>query len=159
MKLLTANGKLDFVRMNILSPLPKTKQLNKYIVAIKDCESNGDRALPMSNTTESNISSILFDNFIFPYGTSNLIRTQKGPKLVLKNFTTLCGILMFKKLSKTSYNPQSSGQTEIYENTILASLRKYIVDNQYGLGLYVQPLTYAYKEQIYRDTCKEMDLK
>lgn len=53
-------------------------------------------------------------------------------------------------ITATAYNPQTNGQTEHFNSTLLLRLRHYVSQHQTDWNTYLLPLTYAYKLQAYR---------
>lgn len=52
--------------------------------------------------------------------------------------------MSMKNSFRTTYHPQSSGQVEVYNRTILAALRTYVVDDSRDWDLYTDEPTYMY---------------
>lgn len=63
-----------------------------------------------------------------------------------------CADLEVKHQTTTAYRPQSIGQADRLNGTVVALLRHYIEDDQQDEDLFVQPRTYAYSTQVQEST-------
>lgn len=64
MRLLPPASHLDFVPVEILSPLFKTQGGNEYIVVIKNHYSKLSRAIPSEKTTAARIADIFMEHWM-----------------------------------------------------------------------------------------------
>ena len=64
-----------------------------------------------------------------------------------------------KSISTTTYHPQSNGQSEKLNRTILSALRKYVGEHPKDWDLYAESVTYAYNNSVHQAIdCKPFDL-
>ena len=52
----------------------------------------------------------------------------------------------------TAYHPQTNGQTERFNRTLVQRLRNYVEEHQRDWDEYIQPLTFAYNTQVHQST-------
>lgn len=126
LKLFPSSVTLEFFTMNVLEPLPKTTLGSKYIFAITYLYSKSTRPVPTSITTASHVASIFIYSLVIPYGIPKYLLTYNAPNFVGKLYTEVCGYLGRKKLKTTACHPQTNGQTEGNNNTIVARIRHYV---------------------------------
>lgn len=75
-----------------------------------------------------------------------------GPQFVSKFFEPLCTFLVVNHLRTTAHCPQTDGQAEHYNKTIVVHLCHYVLENKSDWDQLVQPLTYAHNTQVHRAT-------
>lgn len=68
LKLFSANGSLDFISIDLLGPLKKTKNCNQHILVITDRYTQLTRAVPMAKITAKKVSEVFIYSWIVPYG-------------------------------------------------------------------------------------------
>ena len=152
LKLFPAAGPLEEVAMDILGPLPKSEAGNRFVLVITDRYSKMARAIPMQDTTTKDVAQVFVEHWVYPYGIPNKLLTDNGPQFESKLFAAICQFLGVKHSTTTAYHPQTNGQTERYNRTLVERLRHYVSDHQKSWDEYVQPLTYAYNIQVHRST-------
>ena len=53
----------------------------------------------------------------------------------------MCKILSIESVFTTAYNPQTNGQVETFNSTLVSTLRHYLADNQRVWDQYTDALT------------------
>jgi hypothetical protein len=68
LKLFPPLGPLEFIAIDILGPLPKTKSGHQYLVIISDRFSKLTRAVPVRNVTAETVAIAFFNEWLSVYG-------------------------------------------------------------------------------------------
>ena len=89
---------------------------------------------------------------MLPYGAPIWLLSDNGKKFIAKLFRETCRILGVKNLYTRTYHPQTNGQVERLNRTILASLRHYVAEHPKDWDLFSDALTYAYNTQAHEST-------
>ena len=152
LKLFPATGPLEFVAMDLLGPLSKTKNGNRFILVITDRFSKFTRSIPLRTTTAASVAKAFLDHWVYAYGAPQYLLTDNGPQFIAKFFDSVCGLLGIQHYLTAFYHPQTNGKAERFNKTILSRLRHYISEHQQDWDEYLQPLTYAYNSQVHRTT-------
>ena len=90
--------------------------------------------------------------WIFNYGPPKTLISDNGRQFAAKFFQAVCSLLGLSNIFTSTYHPQTNGQVERYNRTILAMLRNYVNEHQDDWDRYATALTYAYKNQVHRST-------
>ena len=151
LKIFPAAGPLEFVAMDLLGPLPKTKSGHTYVLVITDRFTKLTRAVPLGSTKAPAVAQAFLENWVYVYGAPNFLLTDNGPQFVAKFFEAVCALLGVRHFMTTAYHPQTNGQTERFNRTILDRLRHYVAENQTDWDAYVQPLTFGYNMQVHSE--------
>ena len=149
LKLFPAKGPLESVAMDILGPLPKTKHGNRFLLVITDRYSKVTKTVPLRIITALSVAKSFCDHWVFAYGAPVSLLTDNGPQFTAKFFQAVCAELGVKKVFTTAYHPQTNGQVERYNRTILAALRGYVARRQDDWDEYTSSLTYAYNCRVH----------
>lgn len=151
-KLFPAEGPLSFIAIDLLGPLPKTTKGNQYILVIADRFSKLVRTVPLKTITTFNVATAFCHHWVFVYGPPKILLSDNGTQFNSKFFRSCCLILGVEQRFTTAYHPQTNGQVERFNRTILSQLRKYIGEHQKDWDLYNGALTYAYNTQVHSST-------
>lgn len=80
LQLFPVEGSLRFFAIDILPPLPKTRQRSQYGLAITERYSKLKRAIATSNSTASHVENLFFDHRIVLFGFPTYLLTDDGPQ-------------------------------------------------------------------------------
>lgn len=120
-----AAGRLEFVSIDVLEPLPRTNTGSQFVLIITDIYGILVRAI----RTAKNISTQamhFFHCYVTSYGLSNFILRRNGQQFVRKFFTSLCAYLVVMRLATIAFHLLTNGQVERYNKTCVAQLQLYI---------------------------------
>lgn len=123
------SGPLDFVAMNILVLITRTKHGNPHVIVITDQYSKLTRAIATAKMTVTHVSNVFFDYWVAPYSIPTYVLTYSSAQSVSKFFTTICTYFGNKHLTTTVYHQQTNGLVERYDRTNARRLRHYIAEN------------------------------
>ena len=138
--------------MDLLGPLPKTAHGNQHVLVITDRFSKLTRSIPLRTTTASVVANAFLDNWVYVYGVPRYVLTDNGPQFAAKFFDAVCALLGVRRYLTTAYHPQSNGQTERFNRTLVQRLRHYVEEHQRDCDDYDQLLTFAYNTQVHLST-------
>lgn len=129
--------------MELLVQLPKMAQGNQHVLVITDCFSKLTRSIRLRTTTASVVASAVLDNMVYFYGVRYVL-TDNGLQFAAKFFEAVCTLRGVRHYLTTAYHPETNGQTERFNRTLVQRLRHYLEEHQRDWDDYVQPLTFAY---------------
>ncbi|CAN8070204.1 unnamed protein product [Agarophyton chilense] len=152
LKMFPAAGPLEFVAIDLLGPLRKTKNGYQHILVITDRFSKLTRAIPLKKTMSTTLAIAFLNNWVYPYGTPLYLLTDNSSNLASKFLEAVCNLFGIKHYFTTAYHPQTNGQVERFNHTLVSRLRHYTEEHQTGWDELVQPLTYSYNLQVHRST-------
>jgi transposase InsO family protein len=149
LKLFPANGPLEFVAMDILGPLPKTENGNRFLLVISDRLSKLTRTVPLRSITALAVAKAFCDAWVFSYGPPRYQLTDNGTQFNEKCFLAVCRELGIAKIFTTAYHPQTNGQVERLNRTIINSLRRYVERRQGDWDEYTAAITFGYNCRVH----------
>ena len=140
----TCGSPLDRIHLDVLGPLPESKQGNKYILVIIDQFSKWVEAYALPHQGSALIADRLVKKFIATFGIPLEIHTDQGSNFqsaLLKEIYRLLGIT---RTRTTPYHPSSNGQVERFNRTLLQMIRCYL-QNQNEWDEHLELLLAAYR--------------
>lgn len=152
MKLFPPSKPLEYVAMDILGPLPRTKAGKRFILVITDRFTKLTKTEALRTITALSVAKAFCRTWVYNFGTPKIVLTDNGSQFASRFFLQVCKILGIHKVFTTEYHPQTNGQAERFNRTILASLRDYVSESQKDWDEWLEPLTYAYNCQVHRST-------
>ena len=150
MKLFQAVRPLEDLAIDILGPLPKSKQGYSFILVITDRFSKLTQAVPLKAIKATDVSVALVNEWLFKYGAPKRLLSDNGSQFVSDLFSRVCDMLRVHNACTMTYHPQTNGQTERFNRTLTAMLRCYVEDHPSDWSEYVRALTYAYNTAVHR---------
>ena len=152
MKLFPATKPLEFVAMDILGPLPRTRHGMRFILVVTDRFTKLTKTEALRTITAVSVAKAFCKTWVFNYGTPKVLLTDNGAQFTAAFSRNVCRILGIQKVFTTEYHPQANGQAERFNRTIMAAIRNYVSDTQRDWDEWLGPLTYAYNTQVHRST-------
>ena len=130
-----SNKPMDRLQMDVLGPLPKTKNRNQFIITAVDVATRYlfAKAIPRVRTRET----IEFLKEIFSEkGLIRILQTDNGKNFTSTEFTQFLKKYHVKHVKSTPYHPQSQGLVERNNKTLNERLRIYCKDpNEWDVEL------------------------
>ena len=96
------------------------------VLVVTDLFSKLTRSIPHRTTTASVVANWLLDNWVYVYGAPRFVLADNGPQIAAKLFDAICALLRVRNYLTADYHPQSNGQTERFDRTLVKSLRSYV---------------------------------
>ena len=149
MKLFPAARPLEFVAIDLLGPLESEYDGSKHTCVIPDRYSKLMRAIPMKRISSLKVSRVFLNNWPFVYGLLNTLLSDNGPQFAASLFESVCASRGIRHAFTSTYHPQTNGQIERFNRTMLAGLRIFTMDNVKTWAEHVGALTYSYNTTVH----------
>ena len=117
------------IAMDIIGPLPRSNNGNKYILTICDYATRCPDAIPILNTEANTIAKELVSVFA-RVGIPDEILTDQGSNLMSSLLQEMYLMLNISRLRTSPYHPQTDGLTERLKGTLKSMIRKFRASNQ-----------------------------
>ena len=152
LKLFPPSRPLEFVGIDLLGPLPKTRRGNLYLLVITDRFSKWTRAIAMSETTAPDVAIRFFADWCSIFGAPLMLLSVNGPQFRARMFQSFCLALGIKQLFTTPYHPNTNGQTERFNRTLLDMMIHFVADHQTDWDLVAPFANLAYNQTVHSST-------
>jgi len=136
--------------MDIMGPLPTTKNESNYIFTIQDLLTKYSLAIPLKSATAVHIADAFVNEFICTFGAPRTILTDQGSNFInslIRNISRKFGI---KQCKTTAYRPQSNGSVERSHQVLWEYLKQFVKENNWDE--YLKLASFSYNTSIHEGT-------
>ena len=102
------------------------------------------QAFPSKTQTALATAKLLWNNFIIHYGFPNKIISDQGCNFESELIANLCEVAGVQKLKTSPYHPQTNGQCERFNSTLLNMLGTLTPEHKNDWKTYVPAMVHAY---------------
>ncbi|VDI29924.1 Hypothetical predicted protein [Mytilus galloprovincialis] len=148
----TVGYPLDRVAIDVIGPLPHTRQNNKFILVIGDHFTRWMEAFPLPHQQAEKVAEKLVHEFISRFGIPLELHSDQGRNFESKIFTEVCKLLEIHKTRSTSYRPCSNGIIERFNATLEGMIRSFVNKNANDWDLHIGILMAAYRSTVHPAT-------
>ncbi|XP_028106474.1 protein NYNRIN-like [Camellia sinensis] len=110
--------------LDIVGPLPAAPGNRKFFIAATDYFTKWVEAEPLATIKEKDVKKFVWQNIITRFGIPRALVSDNGTQFDGKLFRGFCEELKIKFYNSTPAYPQSNGQAEASNKTILDGLKK-----------------------------------
>jgi hypothetical protein len=135
----------DRLGMDIVGPLPATRNSNKYIVVATEYLTKWPEAQALPDAKAASVVSFFYEDIICRHGCPRELLTDQGTHFVNALLDALCDRLGVKHRLSTAYHPQTNGLVERFNRTLCEILAKYASQYQQDWDLFLPSALFAYR--------------
>jgi len=130
--------------MDLIGPLPKTKQGHIYAFVMQDYFTKWPEAIPLKDATTKSVAGALL-LVILTWGPPAELLSNQGPEFVAELNCKLSWQWGIKRQYAMAYHPQTNGQVEWFNRTLKAMIAKFVNGRQDNWDIYLPAFLYAYR--------------
>jgi len=149
MRLFPATEPSAAVAIDLLGPLPRTPEGYEYILVICDRFTKVTRAVPVRDITALDVLSAFLDTWVASYGLPDSVLSDDGPQFAAVLWQDVLKVLGIDTNYATPYHPQTVGQVERLNKTLVKQLRRYVSEHVVTCSRYLSPVVTAYNSQVH----------
>jgi hypothetical protein len=144
---------LQRVAIDILGPLdPCTTDNNRYVVVITDYFTKWVEAVPVPNQTAETVARVFVEEFVCRFGVPRQLHSDQGRQFESSLFKEVCNLLGIRKSRTTALHPQSDGQCERFNRTLLDIVAKMAQNRQSDWDRCLPYALAAYRSSVHSTT-------
>ena len=141
---ITSNEPYEIVGVDILGPLPITKNRNKYIILCIDYFTKYLEGQAIKKADSENTADFLIEKIILRHGCIMKILTDRGTNFCSDITETIFNAFKIKHIKTSSWHPQTNGLVEKSCGIISQMLAMYVKGDQKKWDLFLPYLLFAY---------------
>ena len=108
--------------MDIISGFKPTPVRNTCMLVIQDYFTKYVRVIPLPDHTAVSCAIAFVDHWVLTFGIPLLLHSDQGKEFESQLFTEMCEYLTVVKQRTNPYQPQSDGQVERFNRTLIEAL-------------------------------------
>lgn len=108
--------------MDIVGPLPATKNDNRYILVVVCPATRYPLAFAMPDATAASVARLLVDEIILRYSPPDVILTDMGSHFTAELIREICTLFAMRQVFSSGYRPQTSGLVQSFNRTLVDML-------------------------------------
>jgi transposase InsO family protein len=135
-----------------LDILDTSKKGNRYILVITDYFTKWTDAFALKRHTAPIVAETLMFKFIAQHGAPKQIHSDQGPEFESNLYKELARLLQISKYRTTPYRPQSDGQVERFNRTLLNMLSAFVSERADDWDTHIPLLMMAYRSAVHAST-------
>jgi len=140
-------GPWDMIAMDLMGPLPTTKNRNTQLLVIVDHFSKWTELFALRNATAANIAKVVEREIFCRYGAPKYILTDNGTNFRSKMLRSVCAAWGIKQKFTSPYHPQAN-LTERINRTIRGCLSSYIAEKHNKWDEYLPAVSLAMRTAV-----------
>jgi hypothetical protein len=113
------------IGMDFVGPLTKTKRGNRYILVLVDYLTKWPEAFALPDQAAESVAKIVVEEIICRHGAPSKILSDRGKNFMSNLVARVLKLLDVEKISTTAYHPQTDGQVENENKTLITGLSMY----------------------------------
>ncbi len=121
---------MEWICVDILTFSDVTENGNCCVLVISDSFSKWTEAFALPDHQALTVADVLVTEVFLRFGVPRIIHSDQGPEFQSNLLNSVCQLLEVKKTRTTPYHPQSDGQVERFNRTLIAMLSKLCTENK-----------------------------
>jgi len=135
--------------VDIVGPLPITREGNRYIVVAMDYFSRWPEARPLKMANADTVATFLYEEIICRFGAPRILQSDRGTHFVNELIQRLTKRFRIKHSLSSPYHPQSNGLVERFNKTLCEGIAK-LAEEVDQWDRFIQPVLFAYRTKELR---------
>ncbi|RVW36079.1 Pol polyprotein [Vitis vinifera] len=129
--------------MDIVGPLPAAPAQKKFLLVATDYFSKWVEAEAYASIKDKDVTKFVWKNIVCRFGIPQTIIADNGPQFDSIAFRNFCSELNIRNSYSTPRYPQSNGQAEATNKTLITALKKRLEQAKKGSGWRSYPASYG----------------
>ncbi|MCP3681087.1 MAG: transposase family protein, partial [bacterium] len=137
------HGAFHRVGMDVLQLTP-TLSGNRVVIVITNYLTKWTEGFASPDAKATNIARFFMENIVARFGCPLEIVTDRGKNFQSKLLQEICNLCAIRKISTSSYHPETNGLVERFNRTLCNMLSMYVTKQQNDWDLWLPYCLFAY---------------
>ena len=143
---------MERIAMDILGPLSVTPRGNRYILVISDYFTKWTESYAIPDQAATTVAEKVVSEYVCRFGVPRQIHSDQGTNFESNVMAEICKLLDIEKTRTTALHPQSDGQVERFNRTLIEMLRGKLQEDQKDWDLQLPYCMMAYRSVVHEST-------
>lgn len=99
---------MSIVSCDLIGPLPRSKQQNRFAVVLQDTATKYVTAIPVRSATSKAVIKVFKNDWVFLHGPPDILLTDNGPAFISKELKEVCEAFGVKQHFAPRYFPRAN---------------------------------------------------
>lgn len=122
----TPGSAFDKISMDIMGPIPTSREGNSYILTVQDLLTKYSVAIPLEKARAIDVANALVDHFICLYGAPKALLTDQGTHFLNGLMRVIARKFKIAQYHTTAYRPQANGSVERSHHVLWEYLKQIV---------------------------------
>jgi len=145
----------DRLGIDLVGPLPLTKQGNRYLVVATEYVTKWPEVKAIPAKTALEVATFLYHDIICRHGCPRELLSDQGKEFCNEVINELCAKFRIRYALSSPYHPQTNGLVERFNQTLCHTLAKYAEMNEQEWDCGVETALLAYRTRKHAVTRHE----
>ena len=145
----------DRIGIDLVGPLPETKQGNKYIIVATEYLTKWPEAKAIPSKHAEVIAPFIYEEIICRHGCPREILSDQGTEFCNQVVNSMCNLFNVRHVLASAYHPQTNGLVERFNKTLCQSLAKYVQQFEEDWDIFIPSVLFAYRTMQHNTTKHE----
>ena len=139
---------MERMAMDILSFREQTENGNTCVLVVTDYFTKWTEAFALPDHQALTVADTLVTEVFLKFGVPRILHSDQGPEFQSELIQEICRLLEVQQTRTTPYRPQSDGQVERFNRTLIAMLSKFCAENKQDWDDHLPFMMCAYRATI-----------
>ena len=140
------------IAIDIISGFVETADKNVCMMVVQDYFTKFVQVFPMKNHQARTCAETLVRGWVLLFGAPLMLHSDQGREFESRLFAEMCDVLAICKTRTNPYRPQSDGQVERFNRTLIAALKTLVDSHQRNWDDLAYYVSHAYNSTIHAST-------
>ncbi len=133
------------ISTDICGPLPVSNKGNRYILTFHDTCTKWCEVFAIPTTDARTIAEIFVKKIVSCHGAPPMLLSDRGSNFLSSLLREVCFLMNTNKIFTSGYRPQTNGQMEKYNSTMMNSLSMFVSSHQWDWDEHLNAVLFAYR--------------
>ena len=140
------------IALDIISGFATTSDENTCMMVVQDYYTKFVQVIPMKNHKARTCAERLVQEWVLTFGAPLMLHSDQGREFESLLWSEMCDVLAICKTRTNPYRPQSDGQVERFNRTLISGLKTLVNSHQDNWDEFAKYVAHAYNSTVHTST-------